>query len=166
MLNSLQNSVFDADEAASSEFIASGNSLRLNAIGLLFLAAVIVILARVYWVQTRLPDEYLAALQVTSSEDELLPARDGRILADSIVLASDVDVYSVEVHYRWLQHAINPQWMRLQIRQRLSREERRDAALVMRVEDQIRAERAALRDALANATRTPPAELTARFSKV
>ena len=166
MLNSLQNSVFDADESASTEFIGSESSLRLYAIGLLFLAAVILIAVRVYWVQTRLPGEYLAALQVTSSEDELLPARDGRILTDSIVLASDVDVYIVEVHYRWLQNAIDPQWLRLQVRQRLSREERRDASLVSQVEDQIREEREALRDALANATKMPLSELTARFSKV
>ena len=79
MLNSLQNSVFDANETASSELIACDSSLRLNAIGLLFFAAIILILARVYWVQTQLPGKYLAALQVTSSEDELLPARDGRI---------------------------------------------------------------------------------------
>jgi len=166
MLNSLQNTVFDADETASSEFIGSESSLRLNAIGLLFLAAVSLIVVRVYWVQTRLPGEYLAALQVTSSEDELLSARDGRILADSIVLASDVDVYIVEVHYRWLQNAIDPQWLRLQVRQRLSREERRDTSLVSQVEDQIREEREALRDTLANATKTPLSELTARFSKV
>ena len=166
MLNSLQNSVFDADETASTELIASESSLRLYAIGLLFLAAVILIVARVYWVQTRLPGEYLAALQVTSSEDELLPARNGRILADSIVLASDVDVYSVEVHYRWLQNAVDPQWLRLQVRQRLSREERRDTDLVSQVEDQIRGEREALRDALANATKTPRTELTSRFSNV
>jgi len=165
MLNSLQNSVFD-DETASSELIASESSLRLNAIGLLFLAAVSLIVVRVYWVQTRLPGEYLAALQATSSEDELLPARDGRILADSIVLASDVDVYSVEVHYRWLQNVIDPQWLRLQVRQRLSREERRDTSLVSQVEDQIRKEREALRDTLANATKTPFPELIARFSKV
>ena len=132
----------------------------------MFLAAVILIVARVYWVQTQLPGEYLAALQVTSSEDELLPARNGRILADSIVLASDVDVYSVEVHYRWLQNAIDPQWLRLQVRQRLSREERRDTDLVSQVEDQIRGEREALRDALASATKTPRTELTSRFTNV
>lgn len=166
MLNSLQNSVFDVNETAHSELIASESSLRINAIGLLFLAAVILILIRVYWVQTRLSGEYLAVLQATSSEDERLPARDGRILADSIVLASDVDVYIVEVHYRWLQNAIDPQWLRLQVRQRLSREERRDANLVSKVEDQIREERDAIRDAIANATKMPLSELTARFSKV
>jgi penicillin-binding protein 2 len=166
MLNSLQNPIFDPEDAASPELIAAGNSLRLNGIGLFFVTAVLAILVRVYWVQTRLPDKYLSALQVTSAEDELLPARDGRILADSIVLASDVDVYGVEVHYRWLQEVIDPQWLRLQVRRRLSRDELRDAGMVAQVEDEVHAERAALRVALADVTQIPSAELTARFGKV
>jgi len=166
MLNSLQNPLFDTKDAASPELIAAGNSLRINGIGLFFVAAVLAILARVYWVQTRLPARYLQALQVTSTEDEFIPARDGRILADSIVLASDVDVYGVEVHYRWLQHVIDPQWLKSQIRQRLSREERRDAELVAHAEDQVLAERTALRNALADLTQISSADLTARFTKV
>ena len=166
MLNSLQNPIFDPENAGSPEFIAVGSSLRLNGIGLFFVAAVLAILIRVYWVQTRLPARYLEALQVTSTEDEQLPARDGRILADSIVLASDVDVYGVEVHYRWLQHEMDAQWLKLQVRQRLSREERRDAELVERTEDQVHAERTALRDALTELTQIPSTELTARFSKI
>jgi len=166
MLNSLKNPIFDTEDAASPEFIAAGNSLRINGIGLFFVFAVLAILVRVYWVQTRLPASYLEALQVTSTEDESIPARDGRILADSIVLASDVDVYDVEVHYRWLQHQIDRQWLKLQVRQRLSREERRDAELVAQAEDQVYAERAALRASLSELTRIPSAELTARFSKV
>ncbi len=166
MLNSLQNPIFDPENAGSPEFIAVGSSLRLNGIGLFFVAAVLAILIRVYWVQTRLPAMYLEALQVTSTEDEQLPARDGRILADSIVLASDVDIYGVEVHYRWLQHEMDAQWLKLQVRQRLSREERRNAELVERTEDQIHAERTALCDALAELTKIPSTELTARFSKV
>lgn len=166
MLNSLKNPIFDNEDAASPELIAAGNSLRINAIGFFFVAAVLAILARVYWVQTRLQARYLEALRVTSTEDESIPARDGRILADSIVLASDVDVYGVEVHYRWLQHSIDPQWLKLQVRQRLSRDERRDAELVAHIEDQVHAERTALRDALSDLTQIPPAELTSRFSKV
>ena len=166
MLNSLQNPIFETEDAASPELIAAGNSLRINGIGLFFAAAVLAILVRVYWVQTRLPGRYLAELQVTSTEDESIPARDGRILADTIVLASDLDAYGVEVHYRWLQHVIDPRWLRLQVRHRLSREERRDAALVAHAEDQVHAERTVLRDALADLTKIPSPELTARFSKV
>lgn len=95
MLNSLHSPMFDSEDAASPELIAAGNTLRLYGIGLCFVAAVCVILVRVYWVQARLPARYLEALQVTSTEDESIPARDGRIVADSIVLASDVDVYDV-----------------------------------------------------------------------
>ncbi len=166
MHNSLQNSVFDIEDASSQEFIAAGNSMRVYGIGLFFVVAVVSVLVRVYWVQNRLPDRYLAALQVTSTEDESLPARDGRILADSIVLASDVDVYGVEVHYRWLQGDIDPQWLKLQVRQRLSRDERRDLELVTQIEGQIHAERESLRDALVEVTQIPAAELIAKFEKI
>ncbi|HQX52404.1 MAG TPA: hypothetical protein PLR25_20960, partial [Planctomycetaceae bacterium] len=166
MFNSLQNNVFDAERSAASELIATGSPLRLNGVGLFFIVAVIGILIRVYWVQTRLPEEYLATLQVTATEDELIPARDGRILTDSIVLASDVDVYGVEVHYRWLQDSVDPQWLKLQVRQRLSREERRNRELVAQTEDQIRAERESLHNALANVTGLSQPELVARFSGI
>ena len=144
MLNSLQNSVFDADETASTELVASESSLRLYAIGLLFLAAVILIVARVYWVQTQLPADYLTLLTATMVEEELIPARDGRILAGSTVLAANREQYVVQLHYRWLQKNADPGWMKLQIRQRLSREERRDTALLGKAGQQIRAERDAM----------------------
>jgi len=166
MLNSLQNPIFHGEDIASPEFIAAGNSLRMHGIGLFFVAAVVVVLVRVYWVQTRLPDRYLAALQVTSTEDETLPARDGRILADSIALASDVDVYGVEVHYRWLQRDIDPQWRKLQVRQRLSRDERRDPELVAQTEGRISAERESLRQALVSATQIPSSEIAAKFRRI
>ena len=166
MLNSLRNPIFDAEGTGSPELIAAGSALRLNGILLFFVAAVLIILVRVCWVQTRLPGKYLVALQVTSTEDEPLPARDGRILADSIVLASDIDVYRVEIHYRWLQKVIDPQWLRLQIRKRLSRDERRNVCLIKEVENQIGVERTSLRDALAEVTQIPAAELAARFCKV
>ncbi|MEZ6033014.1 MAG: penicillin-binding transpeptidase domain-containing protein [Planctomycetaceae bacterium] len=166
MLNSLQTTIFDADVTSQSELISPGNSLRLYGGGLLFTAAVFVILVRVYWVQTQLPERYLLALRDTSTEEESLPARDGRILADSIVLASDVDVYSVEVHYRWLQSKVDPQWLRLRVRQRLSRDERRNPQLTARVEDEIRAEHDSLRNALAEIMRAPVTDVTARFRKV
>jgi len=166
MLNSLHSPMFDSEDAASPELIAAGNTLRLYGIGLCFVAAVCVILVRVYWVQARLPARYLEALQVTSTEDESIPARDGRIVADSIVLASDVDVYDVEVHYRWLQLVIDPEWLKLQVHQRLSKEERRAAELVAHAEAKVQTERTGLRDALSDLTQIPSAELTARFRKV
>lgn len=166
MLNSLQTTIFDADVTSRSELISPGNSLRLYGSGWLFTGAVFLILVRVYWVQTQLPERYLMALRDTSTEEESLPARDGRILADSIVLASDVDVYGVEVHYRWLQSTVDPQWLRLRVRQRLSRDERRNPELTARVEDEICTEHESLRNALAEIMRVPMTDVTARFRKV
>lgn len=166
MQNSLQNTVFNSEHSGSSELIATGNSLRLSGIGLIFSLALAAILARVYWVQVELPDRYLSTLQSTTTEDTPIPARDGRILADSIVLASDTDVHRVEVHYRWLQESADSQWLQLQIRQRLSRDERRNPELVAKTEAEIVAERESLRDALSDVTQVPRSEILARFSGI
>ena len=74
----------------------------------MFLVACGVVFARVVWVQTQLQDEYLAALNSTTVEHELIPARDGRIVSEGgDVLATDVDQYSIQVHYRWLQDPVD-----------------------------------------------------------
>ncbi len=165
MLNTLNNSIFStADERG--EFIAPGSSLRLWLIGGLFTVAAVAVMSRLAWVQTQLPADYLASLTTTTVEEELIPARDGRILADSMVLAADREKYVVQLHYRWLQKTADPGWMKLQIRQRLSREERRDSALLEKTRQQIRAERDASLQAVADSTNTSLTELTARCERI
>jgi penicillin-binding protein 2 len=165
MLNTPHNTIFAAgDEHA--EFIAPGSSLRLWLTGGLFTAAAAIILIRVAWVQTQLPGNYLESLTRTTVEEELLPARDGRILAESVVLAADVEQYAVQIHYRWLQRSVDPDWLKLQIRQRLSREERKDAELVAQTTQKIVNERQAMLQAVAGATGILQQELTARCERI
>lgn len=165
MLNTPHNTIFDIS-SEPEEFIAPGNSFRLSLIGVLFAVAAITVLARVAWVQTQLPENYLESLTRTTVEEEIIPARDGRILADAVVLAADVEQYSVEIHYRWLQTIADPDWLKLQIRRKLSREERRDAELVARTEQQILTDRDAMLTAVSDATGVLPEELTARCERV
>ena len=165
MLNTPNNSIFSmADERG--EFIAPGSSLRLWLIGGLFSVAAVAVMSRLAWVQTQLPADYLASLTTTTVEEELIPARDGRILADSTVLAADREKYVVQLHYRWLQKTADPGWMKQQIRERLSRDERRDPALLEKTGQQIRAERDASLQAVADSTNTSLTELTARCERI
>jgi penicillin-binding protein 2 len=165
MHNTPHNTIFsDADE--HGEFIAPGSSFRVWSIGVVFSIAAVVVISRVAWVQTQLPEEYLQSLSTTTVEDELLPARDGRILADAIVLATDVEQYSVEIHYRWLQTSADPNWLKLQIRQRLSREERRNQILVDRTEQHILSQRDAMLKDLCAAAQILPEELEARRERI
>ena len=165
MLNAPHNTVF-APAHERNELIAAGSSLRLWLIGGLFTGAAVVVMSRLAWVQTQLPADYLASLTVTTIEEELIPARDGRILADSTVLAADREQYVVQLHYRWLQKNTDPGWLKLQIRQRLSREERRDTTLLEKTEQQIRTEREASLQAVADATNTSLSEIIARCERI
>lgn len=165
MLNSPRQTIFETD-SPSDELIPAGSPMRLWSLGLVFTFAVIVVAGRVAWVQTQLPDEYLKSLTSTSVEEEVIPARDGRILAESVVLAADVEQYEVQLHYRWLQQKTDLNWLRLQVRQRLSRDERRDEQLVARTEQDIVGQRNQMLDALASATSVPIEELKARCSRV
>lgn len=149
MHNSLIHPLFEPDAAAGEdELLPPGSSVRLLLIGAAFVGLTVVILGRLAWVQTQLPERYLAALEATSTEYEIIPARDGRILAGNVVLAADVDQYAVQVHYRWLQEPVDSRWLQQQVRNRLSREERRQPALVAKTEAAILAERQQLRDHL------------------
>ncbi|MBL8815142.1 MAG: hypothetical protein JNL58_03850 [Planctomyces sp.] len=131
MLNSPIHSEFSRTERdTDGELIHAGSPMRLGLLGLIFLSAAVVILVRIWWVQTLLPQHYLESLSTTTTEREPIPARDGRILADGQLFAVDVEEYSIEIHYRWLEEPVNPLWIQQQLRQRLSRKERRDEKLV------------------------------------
>jgi penicillin-binding protein 2 len=165
MLNAPRNSVFN-DHERSEELIAAGSPWRLWLIGMSFFLFAVAVLLRVAWVQSQLPDEYLKALSATTIEEQLIPARDGRILAESIVLASDIEQMSLEVHFRWLQESADENWLSRQIRQRLTRDERRNPELVQKTEQDILNRRAAMIAELCQVTETSLEELQARFADI
>jgi penicillin-binding protein 2 len=132
MLNQPLNSALDS---GFEETIELGSTARFRYLLTGFCLAVAVIVWRIGWVQSQLQAVYLDVLNVTTTEYELIPARDGRILADSAVLAADEDLYSVEVHYRWLEEPANEQWIWRHVRSVLTREERLDDELSARVRE-------------------------------
>lgn len=163
MLNSPVHNHFGDDPADSvQELIGSNSRIRLMLVGTIFLLCVFGILVRVAWVQAVLPDRYLSVLEATTTDYELLPARDGRVVADGRVLAVDVEHYSIQVHYRWLQDPPDGRWLQQQIRQRLSREELRVAALVEQAEQEILRQRTELWQHLTEQTSVTLSDLTRR----
>ncbi|MFM8729028.1 MAG: hypothetical protein ACKON9_28330, partial [Planctomycetaceae bacterium] len=132
----------------------------------MLLAALMLVLARVAWVQSQLPDEYLQALVATTTEDEILPARNGQIQADATILARDEDQWTLQIHYRWLEQQPEPTWLRQQLRQRLSREERRNESLVRSNEQKILNERHLMLQAVSRATGVSTAEIEARRGQI
>lgn len=141
MLNQPAHTAFDVE---SAETIDLGSAGRFRLLLAVFCLAVAIVLGRVGWVQSQLQGAYLEALDVTTTEYELIPARDGRIVTDSGVLAVDEDLYSVEVHYRWLEQPVDGNWLSRSVRSRLTREERKDEQLVAEVRDSVQQQRAQL----------------------
>ncbi|MEY2726670.1 MAG: Penicillin-binding protein [Planctomycetota bacterium] len=165
MRNSLLPAAFSVAQSAPGP-LAPGSAWRLAAPAALAMTALAGILWRTAVIQSGQSGAWLDALQATTVEEELLPARDGRIVADSQVLAADEELAAVQVHYRWLQTVPDPAWITLQLRQRLTREERRDPSRVAEVKQSIERERRQLFESLAEATHIPLAELIARRDQI
>jgi penicillin-binding protein 2 len=165
MYNTPHNAVFSPGNE-HDEFIAPGSKVRLWLLGSVFSLAAMIVIGRVAWVQTQLPDDYLDSLGVTTIEEEAIPARDGRILADSLVLAADVEQYSIQMHYRWLQDEADQNWLKQQVRQVLSREERKNADLVAKAERGIQESRDAMFAAVSEVTAMSQEDLRQRCEKI
>ena len=165
MRNSLLHPIF-SESPCSREQLCANSVGRVLLLGAIFSIGMLVILLRVAVVQSELSESYLDALRATTVEEEILPARDGRILADSTVLAVDEEHFAVQVHYRWLETESNATWLKLQVRQRLSREERRDDDLVRRTEQRILHEKETMLQTLCELTGASEAELLATRSRI
>ena len=165
MYNTPHNAVFSPGNE-HDEFIAPGSKVRLWLLGSVFSLAAMIVIGRVAWVQTQLPDDYLDSLGVTTIEEEAIPARDGRILADALVLAADVEQSSLQMHYRWLQSEADQNWMKQQIRQVLSRDERKNADLVAKAERNIQESREAMFMAVSEVTGMSREDLRQRCKKI
>lgn len=114
-----------------------GWNLRLGTL-FCFLAAVLVaILGRLAYIQTVLPAEYVSSFNFTRTETEIIPGRDGRILTDTGVLATDVTRYDIQAHYRWLERPANAGWLRLRAQKQLTRAARSDSTAVEQAERSV-----------------------------
>lgn len=167
MRNQPLNPEMNFGDASGDSLIDPPAVLRFRSLAVFFFVAACIVLGRISWVKANLQERYLSALNQTTTEYELIPARDGRILSETAdVFATDVVQYSVQVHYRWLQDPVDDAWLRRQVRSRLSRAERSDAATV----DQLKAELIQLRtetwDRLAAANGMSEVEFAAKREAV
>src|SRR5690606_20965633 len=112
--------------------------LRIAVLMAVLIIPVGAVCARLIQLQGSLTDEFTAAWQVTTTTEEPIPCRDGRILsADGQVLAHDRLRYDVAVHYRWIEEPADERWLTQQALSRLSRHERRQQALVDQAKRQV-----------------------------
>lgn len=118
-----------------------GWNLRLFILFGLLAAVLATILGRLAYIQLVLPDSYVRSFNFTRTEREIIPGRDGRILTDTGVLATDVVRYDVEAHYRWLERPANHGWLRHRASNELTRQQRRDSKLVNQAQQRVVATR-------------------------
>lgn len=153
--------------ATGDSLIDPPAAVRFSSLAIFFFVAACCVLGRISWVKANLQQRYLTALNQTTSEYELIPARDGRILSETAdVFATDVEQYSVQVHYRWLQEPVDDGWLRRQIRSRLSRTERSDAANVDRLKAELLQQRSEMWNRVADATGLSVSEFAAKRESV
>lgn len=103
---------------------------------------------------------YVTAWEVTTTHDERIPCRDGRILsADGQVLAEDRLRFDVLVHYRWLEEPPDAGWLKQRAYNRLTRRDRRDVEKVAQATEAVLQERRRLWELLATTTGRAQADL-------
>lgn len=155
MRNQPFNELSGSFERSRSALIDPPAALRFRMLAIGFALPAIVVLLRIAWVQYELQGRYLKVLNETTTEYELIPARDGRILSDtSEVFATDVDQYAVEIHYRWLQDPVDESWLTRTARRNLTRQERRDTELLAAEKERVLLKREAMWSAVMDVTGT------------
>lgn len=119
-----------AGDAPRAE-LALRPGLRLGVLFVGVLLPMLVIGGRFAYVQTQLGTDYAAEYERTIEKREPIAARDGRILAEGgEVLAEDIELFGLKVHYRWLEDPADPAWVKQQALSRLDRAARKKPDLV------------------------------------
>lgn len=162
MLNQPRSTVFHDSSSSRESLIDPPAEFRFRSLAAVFVIAAVVVLCRIAWVKAELQSRYLDALTATTVEYEVIPARDGRILTEAAdVLATDVEQYSVQVHYRWLQDPVDKAWLRRRVRRQLSATERKDPDAVQRASAHLLEQRQAMWNQLALITGMTAADFQA-----
>lgn len=126
---------------------------RLGILFAAFALPVMLVAARLVWLQVIIPDRFLTAWTQTRETFESIPASDGRIVSvDGQILAFDQPRYSIKVHYRWLEAPVDPGWLKARARESLPKEERRNKARLDEAQSQILRQREELWQSLADLT--------------
>lgn len=100
---------------------------RLRALAATFVVLWAGILARGVQLEWRYGNAFRSEALKPLRREIALPAVRGRILAnDGTALATDERLRALAVHYRYLQHSPDDDWLRNQARRRLTKAERRD----------------------------------------
>lgn len=160
--------IYDWDRLhAEHEQVSASRGRSILAIGVLFCAALTIVLLRVVWLEVRDGPAYRDLASRPIEQSLTIPGLRGRIITrDGTVLAADRRVSAVALNYRWLEEPPQPAWLKRQVRKRLSATERRRPDRCRAEEQRLLAERADLHRRLASLCGLAPAEWRARVAAV
>jgi len=165
--NILNDDAFSDSESESSWHVDSNPATRLIWLFVLILLPLIVVSGRLIYVQTHLAAQIVALPEKTTISYERIPSRDGRILSsDGTILARDIELYKVQMHYRRLEEPADERWLRSQALSRLSRRERRDREKVETASSAVLDERNAMWSRLSQLTGVSLDALTAKQQRI
>lgn len=140
---------------------------RLRLLLAVYGAALLVVLGRALQLELQGGAEFRRIANAPIEKPVILEAERGRILArDGTVLAADHQARALAVHYRYLQAEPDERWLRRQVRSRLTRAERRDAARVDQMQRTVRGEIEALHQRLAAMCRLSDEQWRRRLSRI
>lgn len=141
--------------------------VRLFCLFLLLLLPLGAVFGRLAYLQAYLADGIATLPEETITTYERIPSRDGRILAsDGTVLAQDVELFEVQMHYRWLEEPADAQWLRQMALSRLNRAESKDREKVDSVQASVLKTRAEMWDRLSLLTDVESEQLTQERSRI
>lgn len=149
------NRLFHNDQNESDHSREDASGLRLLGWYGLLVLPLFAVGYRLIQLQVNLKQDYASEFEREIIDYEIIPARNGRIVAESDVLATDVEQYDVSAHYRWLEHPPNPDWLKQQARAKLTRVERRDAGLVHQAQQAFYNDRESMWKRLSQLINTP-----------
>ena len=171
MLNRATN-IFNAGLNRSSDAnglwqIDRNPVVRLVWLFVLMLLPLGVILGRLAYLQAYMKLDIVTLPEKSILSYETIPSRDGRILSsDGTILAKDLEVYKVFMHYRWLEEPADELWLRRHALSRLSRLESRDRSKIDAALTAVKADRRAMWNRLSQLTGMTPRKLTQQRQRI
>ncbi|MFK7821831.1 MAG: hypothetical protein AB8G99_24240, partial [Planctomycetaceae bacterium] len=139
---------------------------RLLAVFVLFAVCFAAIAVRLAYIQTNLRDDYVETFNITRIEYESIPGRDGRILTNEAVFATDVSRYDIEVHYRWLEQPADRNWLTQKARNEISSGQKRTSEVMDAAKEAVTSKRDEMWRRLSIMTELQPRLLTARRTAI
>ena len=147
----------------------SNESVSLARLVILFVVItvpMVAVVARLLQLQGGMQSAFAAEYDREFVDYEVIPARDGRILAGGKVLAIDVERYDILAHYRWFQHPSDKSWLKQTARETLPANDRYNTSALEQAEKEVLRKREHMWRRIAQMVKISPRTLSADLDRI